>query len=299
MTAIERALSLARAAARECDLDVDDATLLREGISILITLPAAGAIARVELPNHQFVARRLVTLARVFARGRSPTARLIEPERQPWTFEAGTVTLWRWLDGAPAGLGDYEAIGASVRRLHESTRALLDEPGPPSLDPFVAFAVWLGELEHDGYDRARLAGLREHVRTLERVWRQRPNDPLGDALVHGDVHHGNVILTAAGPTFVDLEFGGVGPASWDFATLATAVRRYGVASAVFDAFARGYGFDPRGSVLLELCQSVYEFLAILWAARCRRRSPQFAAEAERRVTTLLAGAGDARPWEVL
>lgn len=78
----------------------------------------------------------------------------------------------------------------------EHTLAYLDGLGVPDLDPF----------------RARWAELMES-------WDAHYNDvqPL-----HGDSHHGNVLMTATGPVWNDFEDTWRGPIAWDLACLAGA-----------------------------------------------------------------------------
>lgn len=297
----EDALELARAAGRACGLDVSGARQLRARASIMIALPAAGTLARVEPANRRFIARRMAALGRAFAACGCPTTRLVAPERQPLEFEHGAVTLWHWLEGPSASVDDYEAIGALTRTLHERTRRVVGSAELPVLEPFAEVRVWLAELAADDYDRRRRAKLQDRTSELVARWRRLDHETgLGRALVHGDVHHENVIMSAEGPVFVDLELGGAGPAVWDFATLANGVRRYGVPELVFDAFARGYGHNPRGRALLESCREVYEFCCVVWAARCRRQSPELAAEAEVRFATVFGELDGPGPsWRLL
>ena len=300
---LEVALELAREAARRCGLDAAGAQLLRARASILIELPAAGAIVRIEALARAFVAERMVASARAFARSGSPTMRMIAPERQPLRFAAGIATVWERIEGEQAGRLDYEVIGALTRELHDSSRALADAGAQvPELDPFAGALLWLAKLDAEGYDPVERAALEQRCAELRARWQAQVRDPgeLGLVLLHGDVHHENVILGPEGPRFVDLELGGRGPACWDFATLAAAVELYGTPPAMLDAFVRGYGFDPRGSAQLAFFREVYAFTCALWALDSRARSPELAAEAELRVASVLGPAGATGPrWTLL
>lgn len=283
-----RAIELAVAAGREAGFEVEGAVVLRNCTSVLVELPRAGVVARVELLGGDAQARRLSEVARYFERVGAPTLRLLHV--------APPVTLWPKLD-AVADI-DACALGQLLRSVHDRTRGAASEL-LPALDPFGEIAQHLDQLDLEpawsADDRQRL---RSRDAELAQGWRACVGeDPLGVALVHGDVHRDNVIVTAQGPVLIDLELAGVGPATWDFVQLGAAVHRYGDDGVQLEAFVRGYGDDPRGWAGYELLRDVYELLCAVWAAAYRSRSTVFAREATRRIDSLL-GRGD-QAWTLL
>jgi aminoglycoside phosphotransferase (APT) family kinase protein len=111
-------------------------------------------------------------------------------------------------------------------------------------------------------------------------------DPLGHALVHGDLHGDNVVVGPAGPLLTDLELSGVGPAGYDAAPAALAVRRYGHDPETLATFLEAFGADPRGWAGFATYVAVYELWVTAWAVGVRDQDPSWAAEASRRVATL-------------
>ncbi len=218
----------------------------------------------------------------------------MQPERQPFFVENSAVTLWRRLE--TTGEPDFVALGEAVRALHDATRSPLP-PGTPACDPFRTIhrdldwpSPWSDSEEHR--ELHRLAG------TLAEQWQQlTQDDPLGRAIVHGDAHQENAIVTEHGLVLVDFEDAGEGPASWDFAALRVGVDRYGLPPEDYRAFAAGYGADPgtwEGHAVM--CQ-VYELLVTAWAMRCSADSPRMAEEASVRVAGLLGRGG--RQWTLV
>lgn len=122
-------------------------------------------------------------------------------------------------------------------------------------------------------------------------------DPAGVAIVHGDLHRDNVVAGPAGPLLTDLELAGAGPPSYDAAPAVVAVERYGADPATLDAFVTALGQDPREWTGFGTCVSVYELWVTAWAVGVRRPvSPELAAEATRRVTSLVLH--DHEPWHL-
>ena len=299
----ERAIALARDAARACGLDPSGAYCMRERSSTIVALPAAAAIARVETPERLPLAERMATIARAIAPLGAPLAPLLAPERQPVITRQGAVTLWRRVEGRHARPDEYERVGQLLRRWHEVSRPIARDPALPRYEPFTEIELWLRELELEGYRPQRLAALqaltRSHAETWDELWAEHAGLPeLDRVVVHGDVHHENVLIGPARACFVDLDMSGVAPAAWDLASVAASVHRYGVEQEVFEALVRGYGSDPRASPHFDFLQALYEFACAMWALSCRRVSPELAAEAELRISTVL-GESEAARWTLM
>jgi hypothetical protein len=286
----EHALSLAREAGRRLGLDVSGARLLRARSSAHVELPEASVIARVEPPGAEELAERQVTVGRCLMAANAPVPWLEQPEKQPITLGGGAVVLWQRVESV--GAPDPETVGRAIKRIHDSA------PGKPAadfprIDPLTRtraslakVSAWTGTPEWNALDRL--------TEECEASWASLvAADPLGQVLVHGDVHLDNALQTSEGSIMVDLEDAGLGPASWDFVPLAVGVRRYGLATAVYESFISGYGASPTlGEGLDTLC-TIYELLVTSWAMECSHNSPEMATEAALRVATLL-GTGNER-----
>ncbi len=289
-----RALRVAAEAGRQAGVDVLDARVLRVRSSVHVELPRAGVVARVEAPGNEELAHTQVWAARLLADRGAPVARLFRHELQPILLGDAAVTLWRRLRSVHALR--LEALGRSVRALHEATRDALP-PDSIALDPFVRIrsdldlsTSWSGSKESEA--------LLRRLEALEAEWPSATReDPLGTVLVHGDVHADNAMVTEDGLVLIDLEDAGIGPASWDFVPQAVGARRYGLPPERYREFVGGYGSEPGDWPGLDLMCQVYEFLVTAWAMRCSADSPRLAAEASIRVEGLLNG-GE-RLWTLL
>jgi len=254
--------------------------VIRDGLSLLVR--RGGLLARVRDAAGLADAQREVSAARALAQAGIPAVQLIDGPDQPWAFGNHVVTVWRWLEtAAPATASDVGKLAGILITSGDSFEGL------PPFEPFAAIVGALeplpGDDEQAGFIRQRSADLA--VRWAE-VARQ---DPCGVGFVHGDLHEENVIVTAQGPVLADLELAGLGPCSYDVTPAVVAVTRYGAPSGSLDEFLAARGHDPRGWEGFDLCLAVYELWVTAWAVGVRDRSPQWAAEADRRVESLRDG----------
>ena len=160
----------------------------------------------------------------------------------------------------------------------------------PRHDPLTAIAAELERAEAAGATTpADVELLRGVVRRLAAAWPDPADDPLGAAVVHGDLHRANVVPGRRGPVLADLELAGWGAASADVAPQVVAVRRYGADPAALEEFLEAYGADPRGWHGLEVLVEAYELWVTAWAVGNRRASVRSEREAEVRLTRWRTG----------
>lgn len=119
----------------------------------------------------------------------------------------------------------------------------------------------------------------------------------GGALIHGDLHPGNIVVGTAGPILVDLELAGWGPRAYDAAPTVALVRWYGQPEADIASFDRAYGAPLCERAARLHLDEVWALWATAWAVANRHRSPEAEAEAALRLATL-AGDPPARPWRL-
>ena len=231
-------------------------------------------------------------MAGVLARLGVPAVTLAGPGHQPVTTGAGPVTVWRWEPPVGAAVGPRE-IGRAARRLHDATRSAAGAGIPDDLPRHSPLPVVAAEL-----DRAALLGataaadlriLRQHTERLIAAWPAPGDDPLGAAVVHGDLHRGNVVPGRLGPVLADLELAGWGAASADVVPQVVAVRRYGADPADLDAFLAGYGADPGDWPGLDVLAEAYELWVTVWAVVNRTASSRAEREAEVRLQRWRSG----------
>jgi hypothetical protein len=268
-------------------LDVEGAGIWRAGSAVLVGLPAVPALARVDEPARAGDARRQVDVATVLGRAGVPAVSVVGPAGQPIATRAGPLTVWRWVPptGVPVGPG---GIARLARVLHDRTRGLgrpgAAPAGVPVHEPLVAVRFELDRAEGVGATTpADLGTLRRAGADLGARWPAPDDDPLGAAVVHGDLHRHNVVPGPDGPVLADLELAGWGPASVDLAPQVVAIRRYGADPSLLDEVVAGYGADPRRWSAFEVLVDTYELWVTAWAVANRTASPGAEREAEVRL----------------
>lgn len=271
--------------------ETGDDELIRDGGTLMVR--RGQVIARVWPTVGADVARREVVVARCLATTGVPVTILVAGDDQPWNVDGLVVSAWRWVD--QIGAASPADLGVLARRLRQATSFGSAPAGPPpcvlalpALDPIGAVERVLAGLIDDGGPVAvDAAFLRARAEELAGPFGlAAAADPLGRAVVHGDLHRDNVLTTAEGVLLTDLELVGVGPPSYDAAPAALAVRRYGAPPADLDRFLGGFGADPRQWDGFPTLVAVYELWVTAWALGNGHRDPGWAEEAQRRVRSL-------------
>lgn len=262
----------------------DAIEIVRDGAALL--LRRGDVLVRVRPESDAAVAEREVHLAVALAQAGVAVTDLVEPSLQPLHDGGSVITAWRWVEGD--GVVGPAELGRLARSLRELTADVVLTV--PVFDPIEAV---LGAVAHLPDDDAEAAFVRTRAAALAGPWADAAvADPLGRAVVHGDLHAGNVIPAPGGVLLTDLELAGAGPSSYDAAPAVVAVARYGADEAALEAFLGGFGADPRHWSGFATFVSVYELWVTAWAVGVRHQDPTWAEEASRRVATLRDGARD-------
>jgi hypothetical protein len=255
--------------------------IVRDGAALL--LRRGDVLVRVRPEADAAVAEREVHLATVLADVGVPVTDLVHPGDQPLHEDGVVVTAWRWVEGAGT-VGPAE-LGGLARTLRERTADLALTV--PVFDPIEAVLAVVAHLPDDD---AQAGFVRSRAESLAGAWADAAMaDPLGRAVVHGDLHAGNVVPASGGALLTDLELAGAGPSSYDAAPAVVAVDRYGASSVELDAFLDAFGADPRHWSGFATFVSVYELWVTAWAVGVRHQDPTWAEEADRRVAALRDG----------
>lgn len=211
---LPRAVAAATATASSLGLGVDDAIVLHDSNKLTLRLLPCDVLARVA-PAADQVAQFEVDLARRLAEAGCPVAAL-DPRVKPRVHQQDgfVITLWTYYEPteprqiAPA---DY---AHALRRLHAGMRRL-DVPAPHFTDR-------VAQAQHLVASRDRTPALADAdrellvdtLRNLREVTGERGRP---DQLLHGEPHPGNLLTTANGPLFIDLETCCRGPVEFDLA----------------------------------------------------------------------------------
>jgi Ser/Thr protein kinase RdoA (MazF antagonist) len=187
--------------------------VLKDSLNLLVWLRPSPVVARIQvrtgLVRSPDAAADSLALARFLVGAGLPISPPVDDvDPGPHAGVTGrTMTLWTWLDIDDAA-PDPAEVGRTLRGLHEAMAAYdgpLRHVGP--LDEIGRLVDVLAT--HSPKDAARIAELRARLVL--------PDLPV--QAVHGDAHHGNVVMTAAGVRWIDWEESWRGPVAWDIACL--------------------------------------------------------------------------------
>jgi Ser/Thr protein kinase RdoA (MazF antagonist) len=103
------------------------------------------------------------------------------------------VVVQAWLDGSAPGPGDWPAVTAALRRLHELTAGWPQRPGFASTRELLTAAQG-GDVDLAAMPAAAVAACRAAWAGL---------DGTAEAVVHGDPGPGNIRMSAAGAGLLD------------------------------------------------------------------------------------------------
>lgn len=203
------AVAASLACARAVGLEVDHAEIVAEGYSVRVRLHPAPVVSRVVTVGRALRGDPRPWMEREVAVGRFLAASglgVVAPWRDPGPHTVGgvDVSLWTWVDQVP-GTVSQAGFGSMVGALH-ATLASYAGDLPPLAGPLADIASGLAHS-----DDPLLHRVASELVPLALTWSRRP--------LHGDAHTGNVLMTAAGPLWTDLEDVCVGPVEWDFASM--------------------------------------------------------------------------------
>ncbi|GAB2592818.1 aminoglycoside phosphotransferase [Streptomyces capparidis] len=211
---VPRAVAAAMSIASSLGLAADDAIVLNDSNKLTLRLLPCDVLARVA-PAAQQVALFEVELAQRLVAAGCPVAAL-DPRVEPRAHERDgfVVTLWTYHEPvAPAGVSPADYADA-LTQLHAGMRTL-DVPTPHFTDRVEQARRLVA-------DRDRTPALAEADRellgdTLRNLGRAIGERGAAEQLLHGEPHPGNLLTTASGPLFIDLETCCRGPVEFDLA----------------------------------------------------------------------------------
>jgi hypothetical protein len=211
---IPRAVAAAMSIAASLDLTAEDAIVLHDSNKLTLRLLPCDVLARVAPVAHQELQFEVEIAQRLIA-ARSPVAAL-EPRVDPRVHarDGFAVTLWTYYEPTAPREVSPAGYASALERLHAGMRTL--DVAAPHFTDRVEQAQQL-VASHDrtpalgDADRELLGGT---LRSLRRVIGEHGGV---EQLLHGEPHPGNVLSTANGLLFVDLETCCRGPVEFDLA----------------------------------------------------------------------------------
>ncbi|MER7895569.1 aminoglycoside phosphotransferase family protein [Streptomyces sp. NPDC096046] len=211
---VRRAVAAAMSIASSLDLTVHDTVVLHDSNKLTLRLLPCDVVARVA-PVAQQVAQFEVELAQRLAETGCPVAALA-PRVKPRVHERDgfVVTLWTYYE--PVGVREVSPAdyAGALERLHAGMRPL-DVPVP-------RFTDRVEQAQRLVANRCRTPALADEDRqllgdTLRSLKRSTGERGGAEQSLHGEPHPGNLLTTAGGPLFVDLETICRGPVEFDLA----------------------------------------------------------------------------------
>jgi hypothetical protein len=182
-----------------------------------------------------------------------------EPARDDVIVSGGiSVTCWHRIEPIEERI-DWRAVGAMVRLVHGLDPGILPSSVPLPLPSSLPWWDFDALLERTGatLDASARRGIEEAI-DRHRNWQSFG----GQVVCHGDVHPGNVIMTADGPVLIDWDLLCWAPPGWDHGPMLTWAERWSgpssgpSSSREYEAFAEGYGLtladDPATQAFSEL-----------------------------------------------
>jgi hypothetical protein len=279
----EAAEQLARRAARQWGLV--DPVMIRVGMNAIYA--TGSSVLRVSSPSAPAVAS--IHLAeRLLEHGLRVTRPL-----QSDAIQSGdlSVTIWERIEptGDPI---DWVEVGRMIRHVHELDRSIIpaDYPLPQPTDlPWWDFDALLDEVG-EAIDEPALAGIIAAVQRWPQ-WRHFENS----VVCHGDVHPGNVMMSAEGPVLIDWDLLCLAPPGWDHAPMMTWASRWGGESGLYERMADGYGKSMYGDDDADAFAELRLVAATLMRVKAGLRNTAAMPEAQRRLAHW-RGDPDAPTW---
>jgi hypothetical protein len=196
-------------------------------------------------------------------------------------FDGVAVSVWERVSPADTPI-DWTIVGSAVRRVHDVGFDEVPDGYPvpsPVVFPWWDFPSMLAGVA-DVIDASSRRGIESTLRRRE-GWQDAICHDV--VLCHGDVHPGNVMVTASGPLLIDWDLlCRAGPA-WDHAMLTSYAQRWGGDRDVYPAFADGYGASFADDPLTIGLADLRNVAATLMRVRAGRTNPAARREAERRL----------------
>ncbi|WP_433345536.1 phosphotransferase enzyme family protein [Micromonospora sp. CA-111912] len=281
----EEAIDAVTSAAIGAGVPAHDATVIRVGENGVVLLPAACVLARV-VPRAAKGSdpRREIEVAALLASRQVPVVHPARPE--PIIVGQYVVSLWEYLPDSRSA--DVVVLAECLRRLH---RIPIPRDFLRYLSPFDGFEERLKTgTSLDISDRLFLRQLRDELSVR---W-DTAEFALGEAVLHGDAHMENLLVTADGrEAFVDLETVCIGPPEWDLTLTALYYECGWFSAKEYIEFAQTYGFDVRLSPSWSILRLIRMLRMTLWLAQSADIDPQRQRQLRHRIDTLRDGTAPA------
>ncbi|MET9504339.1 aminoglycoside phosphotransferase family protein [Streptomyces sp. NPDC006622] len=220
---LRRAVEAGRATASELGLRVDDVVVINNSDRVVLRLVPCDVLARVAPAAHLADSEFEVEVARRLAAVDAPLAEL-DPrlDRRVHVRDVFAVSLWTYYEPVETEIAPAAYADALLR--HHAALRQVDLDAPHFTDRVAGALREVNDRERSpelpDADRELLS------RTLRELSAAISANKVGDQLLHGEPHPGNLLNTTKGPLFVDLATCCRGPVEFDLAHAPDAVAQH-------------------------------------------------------------------------
>lgn len=263
-------------------INSEGARQLRFGENALFHLPDSGVVVRIaRTMDYWSDAVKQVNVARWFAEHQFSAAQIFDVA-QPVEIAGHPVTFWQYIPGRPGDRRETPALGAVLRRLHETPPPTRFTLPPEDILGRVEPRILASPIPDDDKQLLsdRLAYLSKKVPSLE--------FPLEPAPTHGDAHCANLRVDDGRYILIDFERFAWGQPEWDLAMTATEYVTAGWwTDEEYTKFADSYGYDvTTWTEGFDTLRAVHELKMTTRLMQNVAESPEIAEEYRARMRTL-------------
>jgi hypothetical protein len=211
---ITRARAVAVAIASDLDLTADDAIVLHDSNKLALRVVPADVFARVSRIGEEIAEFEIALAQKLVAVGAPIVALEPRAPAQVYIRDGFAITLWTHCESVTLPPHEPGAYAAALERLHAGMRTVDIESIHFTDRVAEARAIFASREQSPALGDADRALLLDTLRDATEAIRA-----LGavEQLLHGEPHPGNVLATARGLQFIDLETCCRGPIEFDLA----------------------------------------------------------------------------------
>ena len=278
-------------ACHQVGLDPDDAQLVQAVDNSVFRLAGTPAVVKVMTnPLLAHRARNSVASARLLAVHGVPAVRPLFDVPNPVIVDECSVSFWH--EVCDVGTGPTGAEFA--RRLTQLHQLPINCPNLRAWDPIADLRSRIA-----GADAADPADVDFLTRRCDEVEAELAglSYELPTAVIHGDAHAGNLIMTPIGSLLCDLDTVAIGPREWDLVPVAVRQLRFAPRTDFHGEMVAAYGVDVTKWDGFPVLRDLRELDLAAAALRLVHRDPLAGLEFRRRLRSLRMALTDVR-WNV-
>ena len=204
----------------------------------------------------------------------------------PLFVEGHYVTFWHYIEPS-IEKKDYLDFGAMLKNLHNQGNSYTGELCRYNkIDTIKKRLQYLED--HDIADDNDLAFLHDRLEKLSEAYANY-RSVLGEGIIHGDAHAGNIIRHDKGQYLCDFDYLSIGAREWDLIPTIMGNKRFKLTDEEYTAFCEGYGYDALKQDNIKPLIHLRELSSFCWLYQNKGMSDKVDAEIQRRLTSIKNG----------